>query len=185
MLVERGDEEGLRWLDQAIDGDPEAVVPACHIAYAFLRERGRDEEAARYRERADRQIEVLEAAAEEREGISVEDDLARPDLPEERLEQIRRKVSWHEDVEEAYVVRKRARHLDDTHPFYVLALVPKSGFRAAWRATDEGYEPLEERVARDLASSSDEEFMIARVDPKSAIGRRITEIEGARIFTRS
>jgi Zn-dependent protease with chaperone function/tetratricopeptide (TPR) repeat protein len=184
LLLEQGDEDGLRWLDEAIERDPDAVLPACGIAYDFLRERGREQEAARYRERAERQVDVLDAAAEERSGVSVDDELEPPDLPEEMLERIRRKVAWHEDVVEAYIVRKRAAHLDDTHPFYVLGLVPKGGFRAAWRETDEDYEPLEERVARDLAFA-DEEFMIARVDWRSPIVRRFAEIEGAKIFSRN
>ncbi|HYZ78256.1 MAG TPA: M48 family metallopeptidase [Gaiellaceae bacterium] len=183
LLLEQDDEEGLRWLDEAIERDPDAVLPACEIAYRFLRERGREEEAARYRERAERQVEVLDAAAEERWGVSVDDELEPPDLPEEVLERIRRKVAWHEDVREAYLVRKRAAHLDDAHPFYVLALVPKGGFRAAWREADDDYEPLEERVARDLGFT-EEEFMIARMDWRSPIARRLAEIEGAKIFRR-
>jgi Zn-dependent protease with chaperone function len=184
LLLEQDDEEGLRWLEAAIERDPEAVLPACEIAYRFLRERGREDEAARYRERAERQVEVLNEAAEERSGVSVDDELEPPDLPEEELERIRRKVAWHEDVVQAYLVRKRAAHLDDTHPFYVLALVPKGGFRAAWRETDDGYEPLEERVARDLAFM-DEELMIARLDWRSPMVRRLAEIEGAKIFSRN
>ena len=84
----------------------------------------------------------------------------------------------------AYLIRKRAAHLDDTNPFHVLALVPKGGFRAAWRETDEDYEPLEERVARDLGFP-DEEFMIARLDWRSPLARRFAEIEGAKIFSRA
>ena len=184
LLLEQGDEEGLSWLDEAIERDPDGVLPACEIAYGFLRERGREDEAERYRERAERQVEVLNAAAEERFSVSVDDELEPPDLAEELLERIRRKVAWHEDVVAAYLVRKRAAHLDDTHPFYVLALVPKSGFRAAWREADEDYEPLEERVARDLAFT-DDEFMVARVDWRSPIARRLAEIEDAKIFSRN
>jgi Zn-dependent protease with chaperone function len=183
LLLEQKDEEGLRWLDEAIGGDPDAVLPACHIAYHFLRERGREQEAARYRERAESQVEVLDAATEERSGVSVHDELEPPGLPEEQLERIRRKIAWHEDVMEAYLVRKRAAHLDEWYPFYVLALVPKGGFRAAWRETDDDYEPLEERVARDLAFT-DGELMIARLDWRSPIARRLAEIDGAKIFSR-
>jgi Peptidase family M48 len=184
LLLEQDDEEGLRWLDEAIERDPEAVLPACGIAYQFLRERGREQEAARYRERGERQLELLGAAAEERSGVSVDDELEPPDLPEEQLEQIRRKVAWHEDVVQAYLVRKRAAHLDDTHPFYVLALVPKGGFRAGWREAEDGHEPLEERVARDIRFT-DGELMIARLDERSPIAKRLAEIEGAKIFSRN
>src|SRR5207248_6857770 len=85
LLLEQEDEEGLRWLDEAIERDTEAVLPACEIAYHFLRDRDREQEAARYRERAETQVEVLDAAMEERSGVSVDDELEPPDLAEGQL----------------------------------------------------------------------------------------------------
>src|SRR5205823_5990089 len=52
LLVERDDDEGVRWLDEAMERDPEAVLPSCEIAYGYLRRHGRDAEAEGYLERA-------------------------------------------------------------------------------------------------------------------------------------
>jgi tetratricopeptide (TPR) repeat protein len=133
LLLDREDDEGLRWLDESIERDPEAVLPACQIAYGYLRDHGRDQEAERYRERAEQQANVFEQAAGERSEVSVDDRLEPSNLPGELLEGLREKMAGHEEVAEAYLVRKRTDHLDDTHPFYVLALVPNSNFRTAWK----------------------------------------------------
>jgi Zn-dependent protease with chaperone function len=180
LLLQKGDEEGLEWVDQAMERDPDAVLPATQLAYDWLRERGREDEAERYRTRAEQQVEVLEAAEEERSQVTVDDELAPPALAPELVEQIRRKVSWHEEVGEAYLVRKRTEHLDEEHPFHVVALVPKHGFRTAWREADDDAEPLEERVARDLQFGDD--LMVAKIGKKSPLAERFAEIEGARLL---
>jgi Peptidase family M48 len=183
LLLERDDDEGLRWLDESMDRDPEAVLPACQVAYRYLRAHDRDEEAERYRTRAEQQAAIFEQAAGERSEVSVEDRLEPPNLPGEVLASVREKVAWHEEVVEAYLVRKRTDHLDDTHPFYVLALVPKSSFRTAWKEGDDDAEPLEERVARDVSLPG--ELMVAKIDKKSPLAQHFAQIEGARVYERA
>jgi Zn-dependent protease with chaperone function len=182
LLLERGDDAGLRWLDEAMDRDPEAVLPGCQIAYAYLREHDREEQADAYRIRAEGQAKILEHAAGERSEVSVEDRLEPPDLPGDVLANLREKVAWHEEVAAAYLVRKRTEHLDDSHPFYVLALVPKSSFRTAWKEGDDDAEPLEERVARDISLPG--ELMVAKLDKKSPLAQHFAQIDGARIYER-
>lgn len=179
LLLEREDDEGLRWLDESMERDPEAVLPACQLAYVYLRDRDRDEEAERYRVRAEQQANVFEQAAGERSEVSIDDRLEPSGLPGDLLASLREKVAWHEDVAAAYLVRKRTDHLDDTHPFYVLAVVPKSGFRTAWRESDEDAEPLEERIAREISLPG--EFMVAKVGKKSPLAQHFAQIEGARL----
>jgi hypothetical protein len=94
-----------------------------------------------------------------------------------------RKIGWHEEVERAFLVRKRTANLDDSHPFYVVAVVPKSGFRAAWREADDDVEPLEDRVARDLDVPA--ELMVVKLAAKSPLAERFAAIDGAEIYSRS
>lgn len=183
LLLEREDDEGLRLLEDAMVRDPEAVLPACQVAYAYLLDHGREDEAERYRRRGEEQMGAFEQAAGERSGVSVDDRLEPADLPGELLSGLREKVAWHEEVEEAYLVRKRTEQFDETHPFYVLAVVPKSGLRAAWKETDHDSEPLVDRVARELALPGGE-VIVAKIDRKSPLGRRFAEIDGARLYAR-
>ena len=114
--------------------------------------------------------------------MSVDDRLEPADLPADILASLREKVSWHEEVAQAFLVRKRTDHLDDTHPFYVLAVVPKSTFRTAWRESDDDTEPLEERVASDITIPG--EFMVVKVDKKSPLAQHFAQIDGARLYER-
>jgi hypothetical protein len=52
ILLERGDEDGLRWLDAAMERDQEVVLPACELAARFLNDRGREPDANTYVEHA-------------------------------------------------------------------------------------------------------------------------------------
>src|SRR5204863_9051986 len=103
-------------------------------------------------------------------------------VPAELVDVIRGKVEWHEEVREAYLVRKKTERLDEEHPFHVVALVPKSEFRTAWREADDDEEPLEARVARDL--QLDDDVMVAKIGRKSPLAERFAQIDGARIFSR-
>jgi hypothetical protein len=188
ILLGREDDAGLRWLDQAMDRDEEAVVPACELAIGYLKEQGRDDEAARYFERGNQGVAVLEAAAEERAGVSLDDRLEAPDLPDELLESLRQKLRWREEIEEAYLVRKRVEKLAASHPFYVLAFVPKGGFRALWKeAKDEEseQETVEEWLVRMVEAEVPGELMVARIDKDSPIGRRLTSVDDALLFVRN
>jgi Zn-dependent protease with chaperone function len=183
LLLEREDDEGLRWLDEAMERDPDAVLPACQIAYLYLSEHDREEEAQAYHRRAEQQVDVLERATDERSEVSVEDNLEAPDFDGELLEGLRQKIAWHDEVVEAYLIRKRTQHFDDTHPFYVLAVVPKSSFRTAWKESDDDAEPLEERVARDISLPG--EHIVVKVDQKSPLAQHFAQIDGARVFERT
>lgn len=183
LLLEREDDEGLRWLDEAMERDPEAVLPACQIAYLYLSEHDRDEQAQAYHRRAEQQVDVLERATNERSEVSVEDTLEPPGLDAELLEGLRQKIAWHDEVVAAYLIRKRTQHFDDTHPFYVLAVVPKSSFRTAWKEGDDDAESLEERVARDISLPG--EHIVVKVDQKSPLAQHFAQIDGARVFERS
>ena len=75
--------------------------------------------------------------------------------------------------------------LAETHPFYVLAIVPKSGLRARWRdAADEENdgETLEEWLARMVNVPG--ELMVARIDKDSPIGKRVMSVDDALLFAR-
>jgi hypothetical protein len=165
-----------------MDRDPEAVLPSCQIAYLYLRDHDRDDEAERYRIRAEEQATVFEHAAGERSGVSVDDRLEPANLPGDVVHELHEHVARHEEVAEAYLVRKRTDHLDDTHPFFVLAVVPKSTFRTAWKESDDDAEPLEDRVLRDISLPG--EVMVAKVDKKSPLAQRFAQIDGARIYER-
>jgi len=181
LLLEERNDEGLRWLDQAMELDPETVLSGCLIAYQYLDELGRDAEAQPYWSRVEQQSKLLEQAADERSRVSADDQLEPADLSAESVSRIYDTLMRSDEVAEAYLVRKRTALFDLTHPFYVLAVVPT--FRTTWKETDSDMEPLEDRLAGDVPLGVD--FMVAKVGKKSPLIGRLKEIEGARVYKRS
>jgi Zn-dependent protease with chaperone function len=185
LLLDRDDDAGLAHLDRAMDADPEAIVPACELAIAYLEERGRSEEADRYRRRGEQQLEVFEAASVERAAVDVDDELEPADLDQALVEQIRATLERHEDVGAAYVVRKRLQHLAEEYPLYVVALIPRKRWRQLWKEADadeKDEDTLADRVASDLDIPVDVQVIVP--GPRSGMDERLDAIPGAKIFSR-
>jgi Zn-dependent protease with chaperone function len=182
LLLERGDDAGLEHLERAMAADATAVLPACNVAAAYLEERGRDAEGERYRERAQRQVELFYAAGEERETLTEEDELEPADLPHDVLESLCDSFARHPEVGRAYVVRKRVEHLGDEFPLYVVGVIPKNEWRHLWRETDDDKVSLAELLSDEIELPGD--FHVVVPGPRSAIKKRFEQIPGARIFNR-
>ena len=185
ILLDRGDDAGLAHLDKAMEADHEAVLAACEAAIGYLEARGRGDEADRYRQRGERQLQVYEEASAEREEIGVDDELEPSELEETVLQQVREAVGRYDEVATAYVVRKRLRHLGDEHPLYLIALVPKKRWRQLWKEADAEEKDeltLADRVAQDLELPVD--FQVIVPGPRSGMDERLEAIEGSKVFSR-
>jgi Zn-dependent protease with chaperone function len=183
LLLARGDDGGLQHLERAMKNDPDAVLAGCEVAIGYLREQGRKDEAEKYRARGERHLELLAAAGEEREDLSVDDDLGPHDLSEELVERVRRAVETYDEVGSAYLVRKRLRHLDDEYPLYVIGLIPRHRWRQLWKEADDDGDPsLADRVADSIELPVD--FTVVVPGPRSGIDERFEQIERAKIFSR-
>jgi Peptidase family M48 len=186
ILLDRGDDAGLVHLDRAMVADPEAVVPACEHAIAYLEARGRSEEAEGYRRRGEQQLEVFEAATIERAEVNVDDELEPADLDEALVAEIRATVERHDDVGAAYLVRKRLEHLADEYPLFVLALIPRNRWRQLWKEADaeeKDEDTLADRVAESLAELP---IAVHVVVPglRAGMDERLEAIPGAKVFSR-
>jgi hypothetical protein len=182
LLLEAGDGEGLRWLDEAMERELEAVLPACELAYRYLKAHGRDDEAETYRRRAEQQSEAIAAATAERREVSIEDRLEPPTVSETWRQRVWEALAQYKEVDEAYLVRKRTEHFDESHPFYVLGVVPRSTFRTARNEAKTGDVPLADRVAHDISLPAD--FMVVTLARKSPLGQAFMRVEGARVYAR-
>ena len=122
ILLERGEERGLERLEAAAGLDPSAVIPACELAYAFLSERDRAEEAEAWARRAQEHSARLDAAAAERADIEPRDSVVPHERPPEVVEQVRAALAPEPAVERAFLVRKEVSHFPEFDPLLVLAL---------------------------------------------------------------
>jgi Zn-dependent protease with chaperone function len=178
LLLAREDDEGLRWLDQAAARDWQIVLLATALAYSYLHERGRDEEAEPYERRLEQQAELLEAAEKERSEVTLDDWLDRPDLPSEQLELVRDAVAAESEVAAAYLVRKHTHHLNDESPFYVLGVVPRSYARAT--KGDSTGAALAERLADAVPPPL--QCLVVTLEKHNKVTRRLARIEGASLL---
>lgn len=120
LLLARREDSGLVHLDQAMDLDADAVVPACELACAFLADCGRLADAVPYRERALERQRQIERDASERDSLPLRAVYLHHGLEAGPLEQLREQLArW--PVKRAWLVRK---HLEvcPERPLYVLGV---------------------------------------------------------------
>jgi Zn-dependent protease with chaperone function len=179
ILLGRGDEAGLEHLDRAMEGDPDAVLPASESAYHFLKKRGRDEDAERYRRRGQGRYDELELAREERAAVATGGDFHPHELPDEAVEAVRAQLAERKDVKTAYLVRRTMGHLDDEWPLYVVFVVPR---RKLWAPLGGERNKLVERIAAELELPFT--FWVVSPSAFSTQPSRLRKIPGAGIYRR-
>jgi Zn-dependent protease with chaperone function len=152
-LLSEDDEAGLEHLARATASDARAEPYAAQLAYAFESARGRGEEAARHRRTVNAHLDQLEAAGEERRGLTRKDELEPHGLPAEVVGALRAKLAESDRVAGAYLARKQVQHLSDEAPLYVLGLVPE---RKWWRfERDSDEQRMVERVVDEVELPGD------------------------------
>ena len=178
-LLGRGEEDGFRHLERAMEGSIHAVIPGCEVAAEYLEERGREEEARRYRERAAEHAQTLESAAEERANFASEDDVVPHDLVPEVVATIQQAVAQSPTVKRAYLVRKVVRHLPEI-PMYVLLAIPRR--RGRRKAAGLNRALVHELVSR-LDGVPHEVLVVVPARPRR-FEPRVRQIPGAALFSR-
>ena len=123
LLFEKQD-EGIRFLERAMDLNEDYTLTACQIAHDYLTNQSAANhvDAQKYLRRAAAQSQVQENARAERNEVSFLDRLAAHDLSNENIEQLRRELAQDATVREAYLVRKEVKYRPDK-PFYALGVV--------------------------------------------------------------
>jgi Zn-dependent protease with chaperone function len=129
-LLSQDDETGLEHLERASEADPALKPYAAGLAHSFEAARGRSEEAARHRSTVNAHLDVIEAATDERRGLSRKDQLEPHGLSPTALGELREQLMNADRVATAYLARKQVEHLADDAPLYVLGIVPATKW---WR----------------------------------------------------
>jgi Zn-dependent protease with chaperone function len=183
ISLDRDDDGGLAHLERAMASDPEAVLPACEIAFFYLKDKGREQEAERFRARAEEQLQAFEHAGAERESVTAEDRLLPHDLSAEIVESVRSQLARHDDIERIYLARKEVRHLADEYPLYVVGVIRPQGWRARRKEANDPEGPtFAQRLAAELTLPVD--FFVIVPGRRSKLRDRFAEVPGAEIFRR-
>ncbi|HEY0048396.1 MAG TPA: M48 family metalloprotease [Pyrinomonadaceae bacterium] len=121
ILLEQSDESGLEYLNQAMRLDSRFKFAASETAFNYLRLKGRHDEAKHYVENIENEREIMQKAENERNSVLATDSFEPHKLTDEVLEKVTKKLSYHEEIEAAYLVCKTVQYYPEI-PFHVLFL---------------------------------------------------------------
>jgi Zn-dependent protease with chaperone function len=177
LRLVQGDASGLELLERAMELNDEAIFPACEVAFNFLIEHGRSEDAEAYERRARARFSLLSAAQEERGVTSADDEFAAADLAPEALAQLRNRLAENTAVRRAYLVRKEVEHLADV-PLYVVVVFPRRS--ELFRREDDA------SLARRLVDAIElpVDFHVVVPGPRNPLRKRIAAVPGAKVYER-
>ncbi|MCB2101175.1 MAG: M48 family metalloprotease [Rhodobacterales bacterium] len=121
-LAAQDKEEGIAFLERSMAQDPEAIIPACDEAIAFLLRKGRENEAEAFWGRRQDREDQIAAADEERWSLHAGSlDLRPHGLPPETVQALREAASRRIEIKRAWVVRQNVRLMPE-RPFILIGL---------------------------------------------------------------
>jgi Zn-dependent protease with chaperone function len=139
LLVGAGDPRGLAHLDDALRGDGAYAYAVFRVAYPFLADAGRQQEAERYRQKAEERARLEHEAGEERGNLAAADPVTRHELPATVVLHVVEVLRRFDAVKRAWLVRKVGRwRLLPEWQVYVL-IVKRGGLAlgTAWGLADD------------------------------------------------
>lgn len=177
FLLNDGQEEGIGYVEKAKNLDTTLKIRADELVYNFLRSKGRDEQAHKYLEDIEASYEAIELAQRERASVLASDNFESPVLPPEQIENIRRTLGYHEEIQAAYLVRKAVKHLPE-FPFHVLCLdvkIPRFKFGGVTS------ENVLEAVSNQVGNFEVNFILVLEKDFKG-LESKVEKISGAKIY---
>jgi tetratricopeptide (TPR) repeat protein len=115
ILLDDGDEAGIVHIKEAMKAEPDAMLMGNERIFMFLQRHGREEEAKTYLDKAENLHEVYAAAHKERITVTDSDNFEPAELPAAELRVLQERLSYHEELSAAYLVRKKVKNLQQHH----------------------------------------------------------------------
>ncbi len=179
ILLMRGDDTGIAYVEHAMDIDPLAELPGCEMIREFLRHFGRAEEALPYENRLLACQERAELAESERRSISIKDDFLSHDIAPSALQDTLLQLERFPQVTQAYLVCKNVNHVAHSR-FYVLGVVRGRWYHVQSQAGDQKL--CDELVAG--LNIPDQFFVIVLNSHATSFMKKIKRVPGSRILSR-
>lgn len=177
-LLAQQDDAGIKNIEHAMLIDMSAVPAGCQLIYGFLTQKGRADEAEKYRQRAQQYYFEAEQARIERQNINAKDQFKPHNLPADKLRHLREQLAAFSRVRVAYLVQKEVKHFPDD-PGYVLGIIP----RFPWYAltTNGACQKLVEQIASQVQYAG-YTYIIALEKNYRPLRRKFKRIAGAEIL---
>lgn len=126
LLLDRGDQTGLAHLERATQKFGLALS-ACNAAHAWHLLQGDQGQAEHWLRRAEAQVDLENAAHQERNDVTPNDELIESGLSREVLDQLTDQLKSLDGIKHAWICRK-AVQIEPEHGVYVLAFKPAGWF---------------------------------------------------------
>lgn len=175
-LMEEENAEGVKHLERAMELDGSIAIDCCTAIYSFLQERGQDEEADRFLDKAKDCFERWALSQQERSNVFEADTYSEHGVEDEPLAKLIVCLESHEKVAKAYLVRKDCKYFPEK-PFYVIVL----DFKFAMG------KPSDQQVITEISQSNSfpgDTFLVSRVNAPKNLLKAIANLKTAPILSR-
>lgn len=142
-LLARDDETGLAHVERAMTQDCAATLPGCQVLCDYFQRHDRDDDANRYRQRAEQFQDLLALAQQERAVVTARDTFAPHGLDAELLRALRERLIEYAEIDTVYLARKVVEYLPQK-PFFVMVVVRTRTWRDRFRGDDAARNALAE-----------------------------------------
>jgi len=178
ILLDSEDERGVELLKESMLIDRTITIPVCESIYAFYFSQHREDEALRYLRKADSFVDIIEAAQVERQNVTNADDFQPHKVDPKNVEHVIKILSYHEEIERAYLVKKRVEYLQE-EALNVLGIQTKKNMlgRSVGVSDDDLLEVIVEQVA-----PLDVHFVMVLGKQFKATKKKMKQIDMAMIY---
>jgi hypothetical protein len=168
-----------------MDIDPEAIAPGSRTIAAWLRRRGRTDEAERYETRASEAEVIQEESAHERDNVYRTDTFLPHDVDAATLAPIKVALAKQPRVKAAWLVRKTVKHTPE-RSLYVFGFAEGFGWRDSLQASglpiakaaDDGYS----QALANLLPLPGEALIVPLHVENAWVKKKMKKVAGAKIY---
>lgn len=121
LLEEEEDVKGIEYLEKGMTQNLEFVLPGCQLIYNFFQKQGQEEDANRYRQRAQEHYQQLLLANQERAGVKASDQFEPHELSAAAESNLRKQLTRYPEIKEVYLVKKVVKYFPE-QPYYILGV---------------------------------------------------------------
>ncbi|MCU0536580.1 MAG: M48 family metalloprotease [Hydrococcus sp. Prado102] len=121
IFIEKNEPKGIKYLETAIEVDPELVISSCDLLIDFYKSQGKTQTAQFYENKSREHYYKWKRAQQERYRLSGETLLLSHQLPEAEVRQLSEQLSSYSEIKKAYLVRQKSSYFPEK-PFYLFAI---------------------------------------------------------------
>ena len=176
-LLSRDDPEGVPLIEHAIQADDSAIAPGSEALRDYHWRKDDKELAQQWHQRLIERLQLQQAAADERNQVTLRDKYDHHDLSDEVMAELRAQLQNIPQLRKAYIVKKRVQHFPNS-PLYVLGCTAT----AWWQFQNKKRVTAAVQRIHESLRFPGETFVISVEGDYYKFGRRFKKVKGARVL---